>query len=87
MSNEDITKAGGWLFGCDICQEVCPYNHDNTPLTNWIEFLPEAGTGFDFFEKNNADTTRIPKTAPLYRSRSRVIPNWKTAISVSKKQC
>ncbi|MFA5878550.1 MAG: QueG-associated DUF1730 domain-containing protein [Candidatus Margulisiibacteriota bacterium] len=28
----------GWIKGCDICQEVCPYNK-NKPVTNWQEFL------------------------------------------------
>jgi epoxyqueuosine reductase len=35
---------GDWLFGCDVCQEVCPHN-DRLPLTSWPEFRPEAGVG------------------------------------------
>lgn len=35
---------GDWVFGCDICQEVCPYNQ-RPPLTPWNEFQPDAGVG------------------------------------------
>ncbi len=40
-------KIGNRIFGCDICQEVCPHNHPlqrSTPTTN-KEFLPESGVG------------------------------------------
>jgi epoxyqueuosine reductase len=30
---------GSWLFGCDVCQDVCPWNRD-TPATGSAEFEP-----------------------------------------------
>lgn len=35
---------GDWLFGCDVCQQVCPHNRQ-VPLTSWREFHPESGVG------------------------------------------
>ncbi len=35
---------GNWVFGCDLCQMVCPYNA-NPPLTPWVEFYPQSGVG------------------------------------------
>lgn len=37
-------RIGDWLFGCDLCQEVCPYNQ-RPPVTSWPEFMPAAGAG------------------------------------------
>ncbi len=39
---ELATKMGNHIFGCDICQDVCPWNK-KSPRTNCAEFQPREG--------------------------------------------
>jgi epoxyqueuosine reductase len=34
-------KFDNWMFGCDTCQDVCPWNRFSKP-TNEVEFTPIA---------------------------------------------
>lgn len=41
IPNELREGIGRHVFGCDICQDVCPWNH-KAPVTSLLEFQPRA---------------------------------------------
>ncbi len=42
LSTEIKENLNGWLYGCDICQDVCPWNRFEKP-TEETRFEPRAG--------------------------------------------
>lgn len=45
FSEWEAAALGNWVFGCDVCQEVCPFNHKAVPRSTVSEFEPERGAG------------------------------------------
>jgi epoxyqueuosine reductase QueG len=46
----DYINLDGWIFGCDVCQDVCPFNKNDKPTTDKSFYPaplypPEGGTG------------------------------------------
>ena len=65
-------KFDNWMFGCDICQDVCPWNRFSKP-TEEIEFTPLPGI-LDLSTKEWESMTeekfkKIFKDSPLSRSK------------------
>src|SRR5574341_753794 len=42
ISEDVAVSLDGWLYGCDVCQDVCPWNHA-TAVTREDRFAPSAG--------------------------------------------
>ncbi len=61
-----------WMFGCDICQDVCPWNRFSTP-NNELAFSPIPAvfnfTKNDWEELTEATFTTIFKDSPIKRSK------------------
>lgn len=64
--------VGDWLFGCDVCQEVCPWNR-RAPVTNQPEFQPKENSNpielLDLLNLNDDEFRSRFRRTPLWRSK------------------
>lgn len=65
-------KFDNWMFGCDVCQDVCPWNRFSTP-TSETGFAPIPAildfTKEDWEEMTEENFKKIFKNSPLKRSK------------------
>jgi epoxyqueuosine reductase len=91
----DLRPAvGEWLFGCDVCQQVCPWNRFSSPEGD-PEFAPRSGLLPEEivkeFQLSAQDFNRKFKNSPIKRAKRRgylrnisvVLGNRKSSAEVS----
>ncbi len=65
-------KFDNWMFGCDVCQDVCPWNRFSSP-TNEIEFTPIPEvlnfSANDWEELTEESFKKIFQNSPLKRAK------------------
>jgi epoxyqueuosine reductase len=66
--------VGDWLFGCDVCQEVCPWNRF-APVSSEVEFAPLETMNpvalCDLFGLTEEEFRRCFRKTPLWRPHRR----------------
>jgi epoxyqueuosine reductase len=65
---------GDWVFGCDVCQDVCPWN-SRAPLSRQAELEPRTDSNpmdlIGLFELDDAAFRERFRQTPLWRPRRR----------------
>ncbi len=79
----------GWAFGCDICNEVCPWNQRFAEESKIAQFAPREtlrGAGPEYFaELSEEEFTRRFGDTPLSRpGLERMRRNWRAASQRAK---
>jgi epoxyqueuosine reductase len=72
IPDEHRPALGSHIYGCDICQEVCPYNRP-APRSDAGEWQPRAGLDLprlvELWQRSDAELRRLTKGGPMTRAK------------------
>ncbi|MDA3859621.1 MAG: tRNA epoxyqueuosine(34) reductase QueG [Melioribacteraceae bacterium] len=74
IPNEFTGKFEGWVFGCDICQEVCPWNTKFSTETKLIEFIEGENREIELQSVSDLTNSQFKKkyvSSPIYRAKAK----------------
>lgn len=82
FSTWEAEALGEWLFGCDVCQEVCPFNHASAIAPADDELSKQSGVGSQLdlnelleLSSDRAFIERFADTALLRSGRAGLLRN------------
>lgn len=70
IPHELRTPLGDWLFGCDVCSEVCPWGQSAPDLARRFGLHPalEEGRPWDWLTLSEVDFARVFAGSPIQRA-------------------
>ena len=73
VSKDFVKQVGSNIYGCDICQEVCPWNKKFSKITSEKSFYPRSKiiehTNEDWEKLNEEEFRAIFKKSPAKRTK------------------
>ena len=73
--DKDLKKnMNNWIFGCDICQDVCPWNKFHQPSSENSYWPKEDTLEFDLNKLENLDESQYKK---MFKKSPVLRPGWK----------
>ena len=89
IDNNIARNFGDWIFGCDICQNVCPWNQKKAKNAEAPEFKPREysnGIGFEkILAMNEDEFNRIFDNSPIIRRKLEGMKANVRNVSITKK--
>lgn len=87
IPGELAAKTGRNVFGCDICQEVCPWNNKGhgPPVTDWPELQPRrelVNPALDWLAAmDEADFRETFRRSPVERTK---FAGWQRNVAIAQ---